>query len=265
MALVSPVNTCFYAPETINYLSKCFPKPTGQYIGALDKFIRQLIIDGNWSQLDCLWVFATEQQQHARINLINPLNFTITEVSSPTWTSKKGYNGNGTSYLSTNYNPHSQSTNYTQNSASIGVYIIGTFSSSATVTDIGSNDGVNGVGIQIRQSNIDFLYLNQPDAGQATEANPSKETPGFYAGVRTSSSSVNIYFNGASSSTSGTSASSGGIPNLALFICCRNNNGSPSLNTTKQYSMAFAGSGNINIAKLYNSFQTFATTIGFNV
>src|SRR6185312_965945 len=86
------------------------PKPSTTYLQRIDTLIRNLKEAGIWSQLDRFWVFATEQQSHAKISLVNPNGINapwpsgIIENNSPTWTRLKGYTGNGTNmYLNTQY------------------------------------------------------------------------------------------------------------------------------------------------------------------
>ena len=87
----------------------------------------QLLVDlkdaGIWSKLDVFYVFATDgDSDFASINWKDPNNFEIFKVSSPTFTTNKGFEGNGTSaYLDTNWNLANDSVNYQQNNA--GVFV----------------------------------------------------------------------------------------------------------------------------------------------
>src|ERR1700722_4642317 len=117
-------------PETEAWLRQAIQyggKPSWYYIKSIDNFIRQLIFDGNWSLFDRLWLFATEQRQHATISLVNPKGISapwptnIMEVNPQflLWNPLTGYrnggSGNGistNSYLNTNYNPSTQGVNF---------------------------------------------------------------------------------------------------------------------------------------------------------
>ena len=57
----------YLIPETLAVLAQFTVQPSNFYIRAMNTLIRQLITDGNWNELDKFCVFATEQQQHARI------------------------------------------------------------------------------------------------------------------------------------------------------------------------------------------------------
>lgn len=78
----------------------------------------QLIIDlktaGVWSKLDLFYVFATDgDSDFACINFLDPNNYEITEVNSPTFTTNVGFTGDGVSaYLYTNFDPSTDRVNY---------------------------------------------------------------------------------------------------------------------------------------------------------
>lgn len=86
----------------------------------------QLVIDlkdgGIWSKLDTFAVFATDGDSD--FALIDWKRLTqYTAVNSPTFTTNEGFKGDGVAaYLSNNFNPTSQGTNYTLNDASRYVY-----------------------------------------------------------------------------------------------------------------------------------------------
>jgi hypothetical protein len=85
----------------------------------------QLVVDlkdaGVWSKLDIFYVFATDgDSDFASINWKDPNSFEITEVNSPTFTTNKGFESDGTSaYLDTNWNLANDSVNYQQDDAGI--------------------------------------------------------------------------------------------------------------------------------------------------
>jgi hypothetical protein len=68
--------------------------------------ITSLINAGIWAKLDALYLMNVETAQAARLNLKNPGTYDLTATSSPTFTAKVGYKGDGsTAYLDTNFNP----------------------------------------------------------------------------------------------------------------------------------------------------------------
>lgn len=112
--------------------------------------INRLIVDlkeaGVWPKLDMLQVYAAHDSQAARVDWVNPSRV-ATAVNSPTFTTDRGFNGDGaTSYVDTNYNPTS-GPNYAQDDASVGIYQLDTTSGNNI---IGARDGVNDVVINTR-------------------------------------------------------------------------------------------------------------------
>jgi hypothetical protein len=109
----------------------------------------QLVLDlkdgGIWSKLDTFGVFATDgDSDFALIDWIRLTDYTA--VNSPTFTTDKGFQGNGTSsYIDMNYNPATQAVNLSLNNNSIGAF-----------QDI--NNAPNGV--MICAVNVRFLELN---------------------------------------------------------------------------------------------------------
>src|SRR3954468_19731662 len=62
-----------YEAETIAWVKQLSsPKPSPEYLVAIDTLIMSLKMAGIWDQLDRLWIFATEQRSHAKVTLINP-------------------------------------------------------------------------------------------------------------------------------------------------------------------------------------------------
>lgn len=89
----------------------------------------QLMLDlkagGIWSKLDTLRVYATDGS--SSFALIDWKRLALcTAVNSPTFTTNKGFKGNGTSsYIDTNFNPNTAvgSFNYKLNNASFGCWV----------------------------------------------------------------------------------------------------------------------------------------------
>ena len=80
---------------------------------------------GVWAKLDALYVLATDgDSDFATLNWKSPTTFQATKVSSPTFTTNVGFNGNGTSsYLELGIDPTNVAvTKYLKDDASFGVY-----------------------------------------------------------------------------------------------------------------------------------------------
>jgi hypothetical protein len=141
------------------------PAPSGQYKGWINAFISGLIGDNNWYPLDRLWLFATEQQVHAYISLINPNGLNnapwptnVSSVNNPAWASGEGFTGDltGMRYLSTGYSPSSSAVNLQMDNMSIGVYC-----RSGSLPAIGQYYGTMGTDGSGGQRLLGFLNGNQ--------------------------------------------------------------------------------------------------------
>ncbi len=251
-----------FQPETIAWVSQlAFPKPSPFYLFEIDYFIARLKIAGIWKQLDRLWIFATEQQSHARVSLVNPNGINtpwpsnITEVNSPEWTKLQGYTGNGSnSYLNTNF---VNGTYYKLNSASIGFYINAL--NTASSGQDGVYDGTNITSLILNYSSgLDYADLNSLVNNISGTA---KGKAGLYIMNRINNSSLALSFNGTPYISGNIDTSA--IPTGSQFIMARNDSGSPNWYTNHQYSMAFYGSGSLNQVLLSHHFNLFFTKIGF--
>ena len=88
----------------------------------INSFIVALKTAGIWSELDLLYVMAAHDAQAAQLNWKAPAANTLSPQNSPTFTTDRGYQGNGTtSYLTAGTN-FSALTNYQQNDAVLGVW-----------------------------------------------------------------------------------------------------------------------------------------------
>jgi hypothetical protein len=262
-------------PETqawINQLSG--NTPSKFYIRQVDKLIRQLIEDNNWSQLDRFWIFASEIESNGWVSIVNPSGITtgtwptnLLKTGSPPWTQNIGYKGIGSvsNYLNTNYNPSTQATNFSQNSGTVGLYVNKTILENAS--DMAAADGSTGAGININTERTSTFTcaINSAIIGSGTLPNPDT---GLFIAQRTTSTTLSSYING-NTYQSNVAATSTAIRNASIFILANNSStvGGISVSTpcNKQIALAFTGGGNINQRKLYLAIDRFAKAIGFSV
>lgn len=252
-----------YDADSLAYFAQLSPQPSYFFKYAVDKFIKQLKANGNWSELDRLWLHATQIQQHARVSIVNPSATKITEGNSPTWSAGQGYTGNASNmYLNTNYNPVTNGVKYTLNNASLGYYSTNDTAPSGSQVDMGSLLGTAIISLFTRTSSNTFTSFLHQTAATGTNGT-NADTKGFFAARRTGSTATAVFKNGTSIGT-GTPASNS-IPNLDIFILCRNNSGAPNFFSGRRVALSFTGSGAINQTTFYAAVQTLATDLGFNV
>ena len=87
------------------------------------QLIQTLKTGSVWNKLDLLYIFAGNGDSNfATLNWKNPSQYRAVPVNSPTYTANIGFTGNGTNaYLNPGWNA-TLGTNFTQNSATHGVY-----------------------------------------------------------------------------------------------------------------------------------------------
>jgi hypothetical protein len=86
--------------------------------GYVDTLIVGLKADGLFSKLDRLWLFASENQDQALVDII--ADASATNVNSTTFTANVGYTGGSGTYIDSNFNPTTApSPHYIQDSASL--------------------------------------------------------------------------------------------------------------------------------------------------
>ena len=96
-------------PETRLILNSLLEEPNKAYTQSMDDTIYQLKQAGIWQKLDCLYLLAAPSAGVAAVNWVNPGQYNLKEVNSPTFTANQGYSGRVDAvtppYLQTSFNP----------------------------------------------------------------------------------------------------------------------------------------------------------------
>jgi hypothetical protein len=180
----------------------------------------QLVIDlkasGAWAKADHILVLATNSNQSfARIDWRNPTRL-ATLVNAPTFVPKKGFQGGGTAYINTNYNPFT-GVKYTQNNASRFVFM-----------DTASGTGVfDGCGTTDRNLMFRNLISNQrinSNVALTGGAFSFTATRGMKSIHRTSSTNLQLFNDTTGESRTATSAT---MVNSNQFILRSGPDGAP--------------------------------------
>jgi hypothetical protein len=201
-----------YTPEAKRVFDAFGSSPaTAQRKWLIDQTIRRLKRSGLWDKLDCFYIFAAHASGPALINWKNPGTFNATLVNSPTFAVNRGFTtAAGTTYVDSAFTPSTAGGVYTQNSASIG----------ARSLKAGAADNARLVGgatitpprcfiIPTVSGNAISRLNNDTSASVATPG-----TDGFFVAVRTASTTMALYRNGASIATS--AAASTGLPTVVV-------------------------------------------------
>jgi hypothetical protein len=241
--------------ETDTLIAEMDVAPDATREGHINDLIAGLKTDGVWDKLDVLWVLAAHDAQAARLNWKTPASFALTAVNSPTFTTDRGYAGNGTtSYLNTGWDPTNNGVNTLQNDAHIAAWnrtsrgtnnsvIAGAQNPQLAIyprTGSGISGGVHGAGLTAANSDSSGLVMQE----------------------RTGASATRAYRNGSSLGT-GTDTSTG-RPSVDVYIGGLNASGSFAVGTTDQCAaVSIGGSLNTTLAlALYNRLQTYMTAVG---
>jgi hypothetical protein len=150
----------------------------------------QLVIDlkagGIWNKLDTFANFATDGSSDFALIDWKRLSL-LTAVNSPSFTTNEGFMGNGTSsYVDTNFNPSTQSTNYVTNNAGRYMYL---FSGSL-------NQRLDGNSIDTNNIRIGTFNTNKINSGSINTLDSAftyTTTKGMKSIHRTSSTDVTLY------------------------------------------------------------------------
>lgn len=225
-----------------------------------------LVTDSLWTNIDALWILATQDATTAGLNL-KSTSFTLTPTNAPTFTADQGYTGNGTTQcLNTGFSPASSGTAYTQNGASVSAYIRTSRTTSNTFNILGTNptSGTTVFFISPLQSSQFQWSLNGTTFPNAANANAQ----GFWQVSRTASNAMTVFKNGASFTTN--TGASGVLTNMTNTVKLLSNSsavGACNSFSTDQLAAAHIGGSmsTTDLANLSNRINAFMTTVGANV
>jgi hypothetical protein len=179
----------------------------------IDRVIRGLKQSGVWDKLDVFYMLAAHDEQAGRLNWKNPGTLTATAVNALTFTTDRGFAGDGsTSYLSTGYNANTGSIGYTLNDAHLGAFVL---TDSATAgNDLGQiTSGSSGV----RVRNTAVACLGRVNDAAAAAPTVAVSVPKQVLWTRSEAANKTIYQNGANGETAAVVSSA--VANSAFSIC----------------------------------------------
>jgi hypothetical protein len=209
----------------------------------------QLIVDlkddGVWNDLDLFYVFATDgDSDFATINWKDPDNFECIEVNSPTFTSNQGFASNGTSsYLNTDYNVLSESTNFELLSNGLAYYI----------TDVGS------IHHGARNSNDvnQIYYASTAKRHQILTSDYSTGNNTYFASIR---NGLNVAQYENNTNVKNYTNTPIALPNNNYMLLALNNGGTALVVGTAEISF-FTMGGEFNNSDMYNAWNDYFNAI----
>lgn len=232
---------------------------------AINALIKGLKDDDLWATLDLLHLYAAATANDAVLNW-KGTSFTASLVSSPTFTVDRGVTTDGSSsYINVGYNPAIAGGNYTQNSATMGLYSRTTANDPAGNVDMGAFDGSRICDLSVNSTNLTTGRLNSGTGAEYRASSPGGA--GAFSVTRTGSATLAVYRNGTVlTRTDANDHTSSGLVNATLFLGGRNISGlnAPS---TRQYAAAWLASGwtATQNSNFYARLQTYLLAIGANI
>lgn len=158
--------------------------------------------------LICAYPFWTNNQILAKVNLSRDL-YHATEVNAPTWTTLRGFAGNGsTSYLDTGFDASSAAHGMTINTQHIGIYEF-TKASGGFAGQFSAGTDNARLRIQAQGGTGNIVTTGNVSQSLLTT---SSSAPHHLMGSRTGSTVAKVFDNGQLADTTAT-ASSGALPN----------------------------------------------------
>lgn len=171
-----------------------------------------------WDRMDIFSVYANDDGTDALINWVNPGTFDADNVSATVFTRWEGFTGDGVAdYISTNWVPSTDASNYAQNSGTMGIYI----RDSNVDPNGGHTFGVYSV-IDPRIT-LKVMYHDEASSqwainatGGTSETTPNASVPGFYMITRRGATDSEYYKNG--TSLEADDIASSGLPTSEIHV-----------------------------------------------
>jgi hypothetical protein len=230
-------------PEVGAFLSA----KTGTYsdakIGVLNAYISNLksgLTNGTntWGGHDVLSLLFLDNATDA-LRWINDPATLMTAVNSPTHTPGEGYTGNGSSsYINSNFNPSTDGVQYTQNSASMGVWVRAVGSSGLGYY-AGLAVGPDTTAIARSTDGNAWVAFGPSGGPNNNETTLSQSASGLLGINRSGAAAIECYVAGV---LDGTDTDSSSAPaNADIYILARNDSGTPFAHSDGQASIFRAG------------------------
>ena len=214
-----------------------FATPPSEAIAvAQNTMVCGLVSDGVWAKLDLFYLFAqtVNTASEALVNWVNPGTYDAVLNNAPTFVALEGFTTalTGTKYIKTNWNPTDDGINYTQNSASAGIYI------RTNVAENGIDFGLfENHGLYIRTRAAADGYTARVNS-VASNNGTSTDSRGFWIITRENSASENVYRNKV---VDNLVTASTGLGAYDFMVGGENSGGTPGNYCNKQYSVFFTG------------------------
>lgn len=241
-----------YAPQTDALLARMTVEPNGVRRSLINDLIVTLVNANLFTEMDGLYILAAHDAQASRLNWVSS-SFDLTTVSAPTFTTDRGYQGNGTSsYLTSGFNPTTApSPKFLQNDGHLGVWPL--TSTAQDRDDIGNgNSFIRSLGAGGTSA---VARVNQASTGQIVN---STTAIGHTVASRLNGTTLNGYRNGAAALSP--AVASAAPSNTPFYVC----SGGVAAFSSKQIAAAHWGAGLTSgeVSTVYSAIHTYLQAIG---
>lgn len=237
-----------FTAEAMALIARMSPAPSYTRKVIINQLVADLIAGGVWNDLDVLYVYAADAGANAKLNWKSS---SYTAIGSPTFTTDRGFTGDGVStYLTCGgYGPGVGQ--FAQNNHSYGAWVRASVS--------GTNMGVYDGGVPSGYTKIDQA---QGIDGGSLDSVVYGGSTGLLANSRQASLSWSAYRNGSLAGTK--TGSNYAVPTYQFYVLAANAAGSSVFYSDSQVSAAFAGKGMdaTKMAALYNALARYMTSVG---
>lgn len=258
----TPTPTPGNDPDTDAYLAAMTVQPDAARIALINNLIVGLKSDGVWALLDMLQLYASHDAQAGRVDARAPSRVAVA-ANSPTFTTDRGYAGDGTtSYVDTGWTPSSGPI-YAQNSAMIGSWLnAGLDTGGNSAASLGASTASPATLLVPRDAgNLVRGRVNQTGTTASTAVSATRF--GYTALDRSAAAVTTAYKAGVAGGTFATASSASPV-NINLYVGGVNSVGSLASAVNNRTAAAWGG-GTLNgtqHAALYSRLNTFLTAIG---
>jgi hypothetical protein len=199
--------------ETRSLVDAMTVKPTSTRMRRIDRVIRGLKQSGVWDKLDVFYMLAAHDEQAGRLNWKNPGTLTATAVNALTFTTDRGFAGDGsTSYLNTGYNAGTGSLGYALNDAHLSAFVL---TDSATAGNDLGLIASGAAGLRVKNSAVTCLGRENDTTGGAPSA--AVNVPKQIVWTRAEAATKSVYQNGGSAEA--VAVVSSAVASSAFSIC----------------------------------------------
>jgi len=252
-AAASVMNT-----RTLTLLAAMTTQPDATRQGHINTLITSL--SSIWTKLDVLYVLAAHDNQAARLNWKNPGTLTAALVSTPTFTTDRGYAGNGTSTaLNTGYNPSTFSgTQFLQNTNHMSVWS-GTDVSASAQTDCGHTNAriisksANNTAAAVDNAAATATFSISGQNSSIGWTCIARQVSTQYEAVRNLATPINV------------TQTSAAVVSLPFYLCANAATGPVGANWSTRRIQAFSAGAYLSDAErdtVYSALATYMTAVG---